>query len=192
MSAKKEILYFDKGGPENTKEAVEAVVARAVELDIKHVVVASTTGATAKAFHDALKDKGVSVVCVTMHAGWKGGDGQAISADERKKLEEQGIQVVMCSHALSGVNRSISSKFGSVSRVEMISNVLRLTSQGLKVSVEVAIMATDAGVVPTDKEIITVGGTGSGADTAIVLQAAHQNNFFDLDIREIVAMPRKK
>ena len=74
----------------------------------------------------------------------------------------------------------------------MIAHVLKLMSQGVKVAVEVAIMAADAGAVPTDEEIIAVGGSGTGADTAIVLQGAHQNNFFDLDIREIIAMPRKK
>ncbi len=37
------------------------------------------------------------------------------------------------------------------------------------------------------KEIIAVGDSGGGADAAIVLKAAHMNNFFHLEIREIIA-----
>jgi len=34
--------------------------------------------------------------------------------------------------------------------------------------------------------------TGKGADTALVLKAAHMNNFFDLEVREIIAKPRQR
>lgn len=37
-----------------------------------------------------------------------------------------------------------------------------------------------------------MGGTGGGWDTAIVLRAAHQNSFFDLEIREVLAKPRQR
>ncbi len=45
---------------------------------------------------------------------------------------------------------------------------------------------------PTNPEIIAVGGSGSAADSAIVLRTAHMNNFFDLEVREIIAKPRQK
>jgi len=94
------------------------------------------------------------------------------------------VKVLVCSHALSGVGRSITNKFGGISQVEIIAYTLRLFgTEGLKVAVEVAVMAADAGLVPTDCEIIAVGGSGGGADTAVVLKAAHMNNFFDLEIR---------
>jgi hypothetical protein len=51
-------------------------------------------------------------------------------------------------------------------------------------------MAADGGLLPTDSEIIAIGGTGTGVDTAIVLKATHQGNFFDMRIHEIIAMPR--
>ena len=101
--------------------------------------------------------------------------------------------MLVCSHALSGVGRSITGKFGGVSHVEVIAHTLRLFgTDGIKVAVEVAVMAADAGLVPTDREIIACGGTAGGADTAIVLKAAHMNNFFDLEIREIIAKPRQR
>ena len=40
------------------------------------------------------------------------------------------------------------------------------------------------------QDIVAIGGTGGGADTAVVLRAANQNRFFNLKIREIIGMPR--
>ena len=91
--------------------------------------------------------------------------------------------------ALSGVGRSISRKFGGTTPVEIVAHTLRLFGQGTKVCVEVAIMAADAGKIPTDRDIVCVGGTGTGADTALVLKAAHANNLFDLRIRETLCRP---
>ena len=188
----KEILYFDRPGRTNTDEVVKAVQRRAQELGIEHVVIASNTGETALKFWPALQGIGVKLVSVTAHAGAPGGDKISLTEDRRKDLEGKGIKVLTCSHALSGVGRSITEKFGGISHVEIIAHALRLFGQGIKVAVEVSIMAADSGLVPTDREIIAVGGTGRGADSAIVLKAAHMNNFFDLEIREIIAKPRQK
>ena len=40
-------------------------------------------------------------------------------------------------------------------------------------------------------DIVSIGGSGSGADAALILKPAHQNNFFDMRIREIVCKPRR-
>ncbi len=191
--AAKEIIYFEKAGKENTAEVIKAVKERARELGIKHIVVASTSGETGAKFWGALKGTGVTLISVASHAGARGGDALSVSQEKRKELEDQGVKVLLCSHALSGVERSISEKFGGISRVEIIAHVLRrFGCDGLKVAVEVAVMAADAGLVPTDREIIAVGGTKGGSDCAIVLKAAHMNNFFDLEIREFIAKPRQR
>jgi hypothetical protein len=61
---------------------------------------------------------------------------------------------------------------------------------GLKVAVECVLMAADAGAIDIHGEVIAVGGTAGGADTVCVIRPAHTANFFDLQVREIVAMPR--
>ena len=61
--------------------------------------------------------------------------------------------------------------------------------QGTKVAVEVAIMAADGGTLSSEY-IVSIGGSGSGADAALILKPAHQNNFFDMRIREVVCKPR--
>lgn len=189
----KEILYFDRPGPDNTASLIQAVKKRVQELNIGFVVVASNSGKTGLEFREALKETGAQLISVTEHAGFKGGDHILLSDENRRKLENSGAKTLICSHALSGVERSISRKFGGVSRVEIIAATLRqFGGEGIKVAVEVSVMAADAGLIPTGEEIIAVGGTSRGADSAIVLKAAHMNNFFDLEIREIIAKPRQR
>jgi len=187
----KEIVYFDRPGPQNTDRVVEAVKKRREELGISYVVVASNTGETALKLWNALKDIDVKLVSVAEHAGFSGGDKLSITPEKRKELEEKGIEVLIASHALSGVGRSITNKFGGISHVEIIAHTLRRIGQGIKVAVEISVMAADAALIPTDTEIIAVGGSGRGADAAAVIKPAHMNNLFDMEIREIIAMPRK-
>jgi hypothetical protein len=70
-----------------------------------------------------------------------------------------------------------------------MAKVLRLMGEGTKVCVEITLMATDAGLIPVDKDIVAVGGTGRGADTALRVHPANAARFFDLRIREIIAKP---
>ena len=189
----KEIVYFARAGAGNTEGVIQAVPKRVQELRIEHVVIASDTGETTLKFWEALKGTGVKLVSVCEHAGYDGGDEISIREEARKDLENKGIRVLVASHALSGVSRSITKKFGGITPVEVIAHTLRLFGgEGIKVAVEISVMAADAGLIPTNREVIAVGGSGSGADSAIVRKAAHMNNFFDLEIREILAKPRQR
>ncbi len=189
----KQIEYFDHPGPQNTRAVINAVKKRAEELKIEYVVVASNSGETGLNLWEALQGMGCTLISVTEHAGFRGKDDVPLSEEKKEEMQSKGIRTLICSHALSGVGRSISKKFGGVSHVEIIAYTLRqFGGEGIKVAVEVSIMAADAGLIPTDKEIIAVGGSDRGADAAIVLRAAHMNNFFDLEIREIIAKPRQR
>jgi hypothetical protein len=44
-------------------------------------------------------------------------------------------------------------------------------------------------VLPEGVEVISVAGTGQGADTAIVATSAASANLFDLRIHRVLAMP---
>ena len=186
---KEQIIYLERPGPQNTEDVIDAVTAYIARSGLERVVVASTTGSTATKFAKALENK-AELVVVTHHTGFSQEGTQRFDAEKRRNLELQGITVLTQSHVLSGVERSISRKFGGVSRVETISEALRsLLGHGLKVCVEIAIMAADAGAIPI-ADIVAVGGTGSGSDTAVVIRPAHMNNFFDARIREIIVIPR--
>ncbi|MGZ4903103.1 MAG: pyruvate kinase alpha/beta domain-containing protein [Halobacteriota archaeon] len=185
---REETLYLDTPGPQNTDAVVRAVRSYASTHRIKYVVVASTTGETALKFAEEL-EKVATLIVVTHHTGFHQEGVQSFNVATRELLARRGVRVITQSHVLSGVERSISSRLGGASRVEAIAEALRsLFGRGLKVSVEVAIMAADAGAIPIE-EVIAVGGTGRGADTAIVIRPAHMNNFFDAHVRRIIISP---
>ena len=123
--ATKKILYFDRPGPDNTESVAAAVALRVKEPGIRYVVAASNTGKTALIFHEALKGLDVTLIAVTEHAGFSGGDKVYMSGEQRAELEAKGIRTLMCSHALSGIERSFTKKFGGVSRVEIVAHTLR-------------------------------------------------------------------
>ena len=180
-------MYFDKPGKENTEQTLKLAARRANELGINEVAVASTSGFTAYKAIEIFG--GLSITVVTYHSGFKVPFKNEMSDDVKADLQEKGITVVAASHALSGVERSIAKKHSGVYPVLIMADTLRLLGQGVKVAVEVAVMAADAGAL-TGNDIIAIGGSGHGADAALVLKPAHQNNFFDMRIREIICKPR--
>jgi len=184
----KTIHYFENPGIENTDKVIELVKERKRELGINHIVIASATGKSGVKLAQEIDD--AQIINVTHHAGFRGGDEIEISTENQELLESHGVKVYAGSHALSGVGRGISNKFKGVTPVEIIAETLRCFSQGVKVCVEISIMAADGGLLPTDSEVIAIGGTGTGVDTAVVLKAAHQGDFFNMRIHEIIAMPR--
>lgn len=180
-------MYFESAGRENTDQVLTHAHARAKALDINEIVVATTTGATA---YRALETfKGYKVTAVTYHCGFTRPFENRMPADTRKNLTQKGATVVAGTHALSGLERSLAQKHQGTYPVLIIADTLRLFGQGTKVAVEVAIMAADAGAL-SGNDVIAIGGTGRGADAALVIKPAHMNNLFDMRIREIICKPR--
>lgn len=186
----KTITYFKKGGPENTAQTLDAAKRRAKELGIKDVVVASTHGGTALKAAEVFKDMKVNLVAVSIcESFWK--EGWAMTKAEKKKLSESGVKVLTSIHALGdGVANAFTEKFGGRSIDEVARETLYRFCQGMKVCVEIVLMAADAGLIAMDKEVMAIAGTGEGADTCIIVKPAYPRKFLDLEIREIVAKPR--
>jgi len=192
---KSSIVYFDSPGKQNTDGILDAVSERVSRGGITHVVVASGTGETGDRMLARLEGRGIQVVVVTEHCGASKEGECDMSAKVEEDLVKRGAKVVRATHVLSGVERSITKKTGGSSRVEAISEAIRaLFGQGMKVCVEIAVMAADNGAVPCGPavEVISVGGKESGADTACVVRPAHANAFFNFEVREILAIPRSK
>ena len=180
-------MYFAEKGKNNTEQTLKLAYERGKELGLNEVVLASTKGDTA---YKALEIfDGFKIISVTYHAGFKEPFKKAMSDEVKKDLEEKGITVVSATHALSGVERSLFKKYSGCYPVLLIADTLRLFGQGTKVAVEISIMAADAGAL-TGNDIISIGGTGRGADAALVLKPANQSDLFDMRIREIVCKPR--
>jgi hypothetical protein len=183
-----EATYSEKPGPQNTTRTLERAKQRADELDVDTILVASTRGRTG--VQAAELYQGYNVVVVSHSTGFKEPNTQELTEENRAAIEAAGATVLTCQHALGGVNRAVRKQLGTYLTDEIIAHVLRTFGEGTKVCAEIAIMAADAGLVTAGEPCVAIGGTGRGADTAIVLIPVNAQEFFDLRIMEILAKPR--
>ncbi|MFC2016371.1 pyruvate kinase alpha/beta domain-containing protein [Chloroflexota bacterium] len=182
------IVYFDNPGSENTEEVLRIAKLRAEELDIKSIVVASTTGYTAVRATEVFEE--MRVIIVAHHAGFKTPNTYELTEENRQKIESKGATILTTMHAFAGVSRAMRLKFETLAIGEIIAHVLRVFGQGAKVACEISLMAADAGLVRNDEDIIAIGGSGGGADTALVLRPVNSTDLFDLKVKEILCKPR--
>jgi uncharacterized protein len=182
--------YYEEAGPDNTERTLELALQRARELGVKHMVVATSTGATAAKLVAKLGGQGPRVVAVTHSTGFAAPNTQELLPEHREAILRGGGDIVTCQHALGGVNRAVRRKLGTYQLDEIIAFTLRSFGQGMKVACEITVMAADAGMIPAGEEIVAIGGSGRGADTAAVILSANAQDFFDLRVLEILCKPR--
>jgi hypothetical protein len=186
-SYEKETTYFRTAGAQNTKALLSIVKEYVDKEAIESVIVATNTGETgaeaAKAF------KGKNTVVVTHCYGFQQPGKFELKDEFKKEILANGAKILTATHALSSAERAIRKKFGTLEPLELIANALRLMGEGTKVCAEITLMAADAGLIPVDKDVVAVAGTGNGADTALRIKPANAARLFDLRIREVIAKP---
>jgi len=180
-------VYFSRPGRANTAHTLELARARAEALGIDRVLVATTTGATG--VQAASKLAGLDVIVVTHSTGFREPDTQELTDENRTAIAAAGARILTCQHAFGGVGRAVRKKLGTYELEEIIAFTLRTFSEGMKVVAEMALMAADAGLVPTTDPVLAIAGTGRGADTAVVIKPTNAQTFFDLEFLEIICMP---
>lgn len=181
-------VYFEVPGRVNTDLTLELGKTRADQLGIRHIVVASSTGVTGVKASEVFQ--GHTVVVVTSVVGFSEPNVQRLVPEHRKAIERNGATVIQSTHAFGTLGRAVNRRFSAIQVDEIIAHVLRLFGAGTKVACEVACMAVDAGCLRTDEDAIAIGGTGGGADTAIVLQPSNTHTFFETKIKEFICKPR--
>ncbi len=181
-------VYFDKPGPENTEACLEIVLKALKERNLKHIVVASTYGDTGLKFAKALKGEKVNLVIVTHNYGFREPGTIEMKEETRRELEALGAKVYTGTMVFRSLGAAIRSSF-HYSEETLIAQTLRIFGQGLKVCVEIVLMACDAGLIPPE-DVLAVAGTARGADTVALIKAVPSNMFFNLKVREILAKPR--
>ena len=182
----RKIVYFETPGKVNTDLTLKLARERAEELGIKQIVVASTHGYTAKKAKSYFADLDVEIIAVTICASFQE-EGWVMTPQEREELERMGIKVLTSIHALGD---DVNVAFGVKAPNQIVCETLRRFCQGMKVAVEITLMAADAGLLDVSKEVIAIAGTDEGADTAVVIKPAYTRKFNELRIREIIAKPR--
>ncbi|MBN1261670.1 MAG: hypothetical protein JXB35_13425 [Anaerolineae bacterium] len=180
-------VYFERPGAENTERALTLGRARAKALGLQTLVIATTTGASAVRASEVFT--GFRIVALTHSAGFIKPDMQDLTPDNRALLESAGVQLLTCQHALGGVGRAVRKKFGTYQVDEIIAHTLRIFGQGIKVVIEISLMAADAGLVSVSEPTLVAAGTKHGIDTVVIMQPANAQAFFDVQMMEIICRP---
>jgi len=159
--------------------------------------VASETGRSALKALEVLRGTTIRLVVVThppaFTRGPKGdipiGLAHPAYRKVRDYLLQKGVVVVQGTRPLGGIERW----FGWETPVPtaFVDKALGLCGPGTKIAIEAAIMATDAGALEDGEEVVALGGTYKGLDTALVVRTAWSGALFShFEVLEIIAKPR--
>jgi hypothetical protein len=203
MSYERTTIYYEKPGKEHTEKTLKIARDAAKERGIDTVLISSTTGWTALNALKVFGGSDLKLIFVTHQTGYREPGVQLMPPETRQKLEKAGAIVYSGTDVLTGgvevgMGRQrppkSSPQEGRLPSIvppvsTLVANTLRLFSQGVKVCAEIAMMATDAGLVPTGEPIISVAGSHAGSDTAMVLSPTTSNRIRDMKLHEILAKP---
>ena len=181
------ITYFLEKGKHNSQYTLELAKHRAIELGIKHIVLASTHGYTATLASKIFKGTEIKLIAVGISESF-GELGWSMTNDEVNRILKCGIKVCKSVHVLSaGIEEAF---LGNKAIQNIVADTFRIFSQGTKVAIEISIMAAEAGLIPVNKEIIVIAGTDGGADTALVILPNYARKFKKIQVLEILCKPR--
>ncbi|MFW5932767.1 MAG: hypothetical protein ACOCSH_01320 [Candidatus Hadarchaeota archaeon] len=185
-----EVISLIRSDGMDTTEVLREVRNFVEDTEVEDVVVASTSGETGLEAAKSLDGLDVNLVVVGHCTGFDEENEQEMSDERRGRIEELGGKVLIGTMVSHNINIAIKERAG-FSTHEMFSNMLRLFGQGTKVALEDVLMACDAGLVDSGKDVVSVAGTGSGADTALLVRSANSMNLFDSRIKEVILKPAK-
>lgn len=160
------MTYFEKPRRENVDKTLNLAKERAIQLGIKNVIVASTRGFTAEKALEVFKDTDIVLTVV-------GIGRERFSQDVLGRLEEKGHNVCF--------SREVSYEYP-----ELVKLAYRRFCEGVKVAVEIPMIAAEAGLISTEDDVVSVGKW----DTALVIKPAKSDRFSELRIRELICKPR--
>ncbi|MFC1535356.1 hypothetical protein ACFLZG_04505 [Thermodesulfobacteriota bacterium] len=175
------IVYFETPGEENTPQVLSLVKEKAKTREIRKIVLASTRGETAKASVNVFKGLGLELVVIPWQFGFR--DKHPFPPELVTELEGEGHQVHF------GTMLFHTEGLYGITTPQIMANLLRIFGQGIKVCVEIIMMACDGGCIKAGETVIAVAGTKGGADTAVVATAAPSTKLKQLRIQEIICKP---
>jgi len=180
----------------------ESVRKTAREQGIRKIVVASSTGESAKRVVEQLGTKEYEIIVVTDRAEncWdvaslskkaredfkiKKGEkertcGISYESPTHKELIKMGIKrVVQATEIFRGINVP-----GGCNIAQVIAHSLYLFGAGTKVAVEISLIACDAGAIKAGEDVIAIAGRNKGLNTALLITAAHTDELFGKGLPE--------
>lgn len=175
------VVYFEMPGRDNTNDVLRLVKERAEARKINKIVLASTTGETARLAATMFAETGISLIVVAHQFGFD--QTQKFPQELVRELEGKGLRMHF------GTMLFHTEDFYGINVPRAMANLLRIFGEGTKVCIEIILMAADAGLVEAGEEVIAIAGTGRGADTAIVARAASSRRLRNLHVAEIICKP---
>jgi hypothetical protein len=175
------IIYFEKSGKENTAHVLQLIKEKVQARGIKRIVLASTRGDTARTAASSFEGTGLHLVVIPWQFGFR--DTQPFPQELVTDLQRKGHQVHF------GTMLFHTEDLYGIRTPQIMANLLRTFGQGIKVCVEIIMMACDGGCIEIGEKVIAVAGTGAGADTAIVATASTSNRIMGLRVHEIICKP---
>jgi hypothetical protein len=185
----KSVTYFDDPGIINTDMTLEIVREKALDNNIRRILVASTFGYTIQKALKIFEGTGIQFIVV-------GGKKSQFPGELIQEMVEGNHEVIFHSDH-------------DFQYPDIVWEILRRFSEGMKVCVQMTLIVSDLGLLPVGEEVIAVAGTGredfktgGGADTAIVIETVKSKDYFKLDlpqsktkiigrkIKEILCKPR--
>jgi len=169
---REETTYFPSFGIVNTDETLRIAKERAERAGIKTFIVASTNGHTIRKALELLQGSDAKFIVV-------GGNKETFPADLSEALATGGHHLVF--------NDDHGLKYPDITWW-----ILRNFSEGMKVCVQMTLIASDLGLLPVGEEAVAIAGTGrqdfpegGGADTAIIMEGVTGEEFFKPSLTEI-------
>lgn len=181
-------FYFKRPGVKQTDAVLTVVRERMAQLGLQKLVVASTRGYTGARAVELLRPD-YEVIVVVENTGYRDSRVLVLEEENRRLIEEKGGITVATDHTFGGIGRAVRNRLGTVQAEDILAHTLYIFGQGMKVAIEVVVMAADVGLVSPNEAVVGVGGTSRGCDTAVVVQPACAQNFFDLRVLEVICMP---
>ena len=167
---RKEIIYYyEAPGERNTNTTLKTVRDWAQKNHIKRVFVPSKSGQTAQKAHNLFKNSVIEMTVV-------GTDPNIFSSEILAQLRGNGTRVCFYKDIPYTYPQDMKTAY-------------RRMGEGFKVAVELGMIAAYLDDGNSD-ELICLGGTKKGVDTALIIKPAKSESFDQLEVRQIIAKPR--
>ena len=170
----------------DTQKVVEIAIEAARSKEIRQIVVASSTGNTAKAFLPYASE--FTIVAVGYCYYVQPGVPNMMDDATQEALRQGGMKLLFGTHVLSGAEHHLRTKFGGTYPVDIMAHTLTMFGAGVKVGIEVTVAALDAGLI-WPEPTVGVGGTGQGADAAVILTPDASIRFLNTKVHEVLCKP---
>jgi len=194
------VYFFNRAGARNTTKVIRAVKERIKRHDISRILVVSESGRLAIKLRQKIGD--FKIVCVTHEETTRAKfQKPALMKD---LLARQRIAIVdtisepLC-HKLTFRNwwESQTIRLPGPSADLFWMTLICVGGHGFRTAVQNVFMAVEGGAGKEGERVVSVAGTGYGADSAIVMKASRFEDAVGIDpakrmkVEEILAMPKR-